>query len=355
MDHIEKILVIKLRAIGDVVLSTAVIPNLRRAFPRARIDFLTEREAVEVVQGIPGLDDVVILDRRRTQSLPWYKAARINIAFLRRLREAGYDLVFDLFGNPRSAFLCWISRARHRIGYDFRFRKWTYTVVTENRGDRVHEVEFNLDALAAFGIPVLERRPIFSVPDSARRFAQGFLENSGVSGECLVALNPTGGWWTKRWPLERFAALGDRLADEFGVQILCLWGPGEVEQAASVATSMRTPALVPPATSLKESAALLQRCRLLVSNDSGPMHIAAAVGTPTLGIFGPTVAAFQGPFGEGHAVVSKEGLECLGCNNLTCRIGTHDCMQGLSVEEVLTAATRLLATVRFDPNVKAQV
>jgi lipopolysaccharide heptosyltransferase II len=342
VDRIEKILIIKLRGIGDVVLSTAVIPNLRRAFPGADIHFLTEQESAEAVQGLSGIDDVLVFDRRWIQSLPWHRAAVANLRFLRRIRRQGYDLVFDLFGNPRSALFSWVSGARHRVGYDFRVRKWVYTVVARNRGDRVHEVEFNLDALAAVGVPIVERSPSFPLDAAARRFAENFLARELEGGEPLIALNPSGGWWTKRWPLERFAALGDRLAEELGARILVLWGPGELEEARSVAQAMANPPLLPPATTLKQLAALLERCQLVISNDSGPMHIAAAVGTPTLGIFGPTVPALQGPYGDGHAVVSKEGLDCLGCNGLTCRIGTHDCMRNLNVEEVFTAAAALV-------------
>lgn len=352
MDHIENILVIKLRAMGDVVLSTAVLPNLRRAFPNAKIDFLTERESADAVLGNPYLDNVVVFDRRRLQALPRLRAVGETLRFLRRLRQAGYDLVIDLFGNPRSAFLCLVSGARQRVGYDFRVRKWAYSVVVENRGDRVHEVEFNLDALAVLAIPIHDRQPLFPIDPAARRFASELLKEHGT-GEPLVALNPAGGWWTKRWPLDRFAALGDRLVGEVGARILILWGPGERGDAMTVAQTMHHPALIPPETTLKQLGALLERCHLLVSNDSGPMHIAAAVGTPTLGIFGPTNPALQGPYGEQHAVVTKSGLDCLGCNGLSCRIGTHECMQELSVDEVYVAAAVHLQqslAVRQSPN-----
>lgn len=342
MDGIEKILIIKLRAIGDVVLSTAVLPNLRRAFPNAKIDFLTESESAEAVQGIPEIDNVLVFDRRRIQSLCWRRAAMANARFLGQIRRQGYDLVFDLFGNPRSALFCWISGARRRVGYNFRVRRWAYNVVIENRGGRVHEVEFNLDALAAVDVPIVERRPFFPLDAAARRFAEEFFETQAAGQGLLVALNPSGGWWTKRWPLARFAALGDRLAEELGGRIVILWGPGEREGAQAVAGLMTQPALLPPATTLKQMAALLERCHLMVSNDSGPMHIAAAVGTPTLGIFGPTVPELQGPYGDRHAVVTRKELECLGCNGLTCRIGSHDCMQELSVAEVFDAAAALL-------------
>jgi len=347
VDGTEKILIIKLRAIGDVVLSTAVIPNLRRAYPHSQIDFLTERPCAGAVLGLPDIHEVFILDRRRIQSLPWRRAAAAHFHFLRRLRQAHYDLVFDLFGNPRSALLTLVSGARRRVGYDFRLRKWAYTVVAENRGDRVHEVDFNLDALTAAGIPVIDRRPCFPVGAEARRFAADFFGSMATEEHGpLVALNPAGGWWTKRWPLQKFAALGDRLAEAFGARILVLWGPGEHQDARHVASRMAQRPILPPATSLKQLAALLERCDLVVSNDSGPMHIAAAVGTPTVGIFGPTVPALQGPFGRGHAVVTKKGLPCLGCNGLTCRIGSHDCMQKLSVDEVFEVAVSVLNPCR---------
>jgi predicted lipopolysaccharide heptosyltransferase III len=338
MKGIEKILIIKLRAIGDVVLAIPVISNVRKAFPEATIDFLTERPATHVVLEHPDLDSVLILDKNY---LP-VKRLTEYIKFVSSLKRTKYDLVFDLFGNPRSAFLSYFTGAKYRVGYNFRLRKLFYTHVTENRGDQVHEVEFNLDALRRLGIAIVEKQLYFPVNDSAREYISHFWIDHELEDRFVVAINASGGWSTKRWPLEYFAQLGDKITNTYGATILLIWGPGERQQADQIAALMKTPAVLAPATNLKQLAALLERCGLMVTNDSGPMHIAAAVGTPVVAMFGPTNPKCQGPYGSMHEVVVKAGLWCLGCNGVTCKIGTNECMVDLSVDTVMKAIEKAM-------------
>jgi len=329
LKDVHRILVIKLRAIGDVVLETAVLPNLRSAFPRARIVFLTGPPAAEVVIGNPCIDAVMIAPRSGGWKKDW--------AFLRLLRAQGFDLVFDLFGNPRSALMTLVSGARYRIGYAFRGRKYAYNLRVPPRGHLVHEVEFNLDSLRAIGVPILERRIHFPLDESSRQFAAAFFWEQKLQDALVVAVNASGGWITKRWPLGNFAKLADRLVRDYGAKVLLSWGPGEREDIEQLRSLMIEEAVVIPPTSLKQLAAILERCDLVVSNDSGPMHIAAAVGTPVVGIYGPTNPWLQGPVGEGHHIVRKESLACLICNRVQCPYSHLACMNTLTVEEVFAA------------------
>ena len=321
----KKILVIKLRAIGDVILATPVVENLRQAFPQAQIDFLTEKMCAPIVAGHPALHEVLILDRKQVGA---------SRRLIHQIRQRRYDLVFDLFGNPRSAVLTLLSGAPQRVGFRFRVRQYAYNVKVEPRGDRVHEVEFNLDALRTLQIPIVTRQLLVAVDEASENFATQFWRENGLENRLVVGLNASGGWYTKRWPLEFFAQLGDRVQRELNAVILLLWGPGEYEDVTAIAQTMRGSAVLAPATNLKQLAALLSRLNLLVSNDSGPLHLAAAMGTHVVGIYGPTRPDLQGPWGEGHEVISKTGLPCLGCNGVTCRIVTHDCMKQLEVEKV---------------------
>jgi lipopolysaccharide heptosyltransferase II len=334
MQSFQKILVIKLRAIGDVILATPVLENLRQAFPQAQIDFLTEKPCVPIVEGHPAIHEVLVLDRRQ-------KGASRKL--VRQVRERRYDAVFDLFGNPRSAVLTWLSGAPTRAGFRFRGRKYAYNIKVEPRGDRVHEVEFNLDALRALQIPIVTRQLRVAVDAESENFAAQFWRESDLENRLVIGLNASGGWYTKRWPLESFAQLGDRLRRELNAVVLLLWGPGELDDVKNISQIMREPSLPAPATNLKQLAALLSRLTLLVSNDSGPLHLAAAMNTPVVGIYGPTRPDLQGPWGEGHETVVKAGLPCLGCNGVTCKIVTHDCMKKLEVEMVWEAVRRCFA------------
>jgi lipopolysaccharide heptosyltransferase II len=330
-DGIKKILVIKLRAIGDVLLSTIVLKNLRHHFPDAQIDFLTEPASREVLEGNTTVDNVVIFDRANDRP----------VAFLWCLRSRHYDLVIDLFGNPRTALMTCFSGARHRVGYAFRGRRYAYNVLVRPRGGEVHNTEFNLDALRAIGIEIVDYEIAFWFSKEEEDYAEDFVRQNRLSGELVVALNPSGSWYTKRWGSKKFAMLGDQLVEEDKAKVLLLWGPGELEDARRIQGMMRFPAIISPKTSLKQLAALLKRCSLLVSNDAGPMHLAAILGVPTLGIYGPTNPHFQGPVGKKTSWVRLEGLECLGCNLTSCAIG-HVCMEQLSVDSVMEAVHRML-------------
>lgn len=316
---VRSILVIKPRAIGDVLLSTVVLPNLRRAFPDARLSFLTEQAAREIVLENAFVDEPIIFHPKKDRFL----------SLLRRLRASRFDLVFDLFCNPRSAQMTFATRAPVRVGYPFRGRAWAYNVHVETRADRVHNTEFNLDALAALDIPITARHLCFPLPEARLERMAGTLARYRVLPGPLIALNPSGTWESKRWGLASFAALGDLLVERLEANIVLLWGPGEEEDVETIRRMMRHPAQAAPPTGIGELGALLSLCDYTISNDSGPMHISAATGTPTLGIFGPTNPLLQGPFGTGHRWVRLEGLDCLGCNLTRCEIG-NICMRDLA-------------------------
>ncbi len=328
---VKKILVIKLRAIGDVLLSTVVTKNLRLAFPEAEIDFLAERPSRDVVSGNPFLNDTVVYD----------KATMSGLALIRMVRRRSYDLVIDLFGNPRTALVTRASGARYRVGFDFRWRRYAYNVVARPRGSEVHNTQFNLDALAALGVDIQDRNLYFPLASEDKAFAEQTVLRAGLMDALLVGVNAGGGWYTKRWGLDKYAELCDRLHERYGARAMLTWGPGQRQDVEKIESMTKGTAFIPPATTLRQLGGLLQRCAFVISNDSGPMHIAAAVGVPVLGIFGPTNPALQGPYGSMHHTVRKENLDCLGCNLTKCPIG-HPCMLELSVDSVMIGVERLL-------------
>ena len=335
LSDIHKILVIKLRAIGDVVMSTVVLDNLREAFPKARIDFLTEFESKDILLGNPVLNQVIVFDRRKAERLPAFKRSGETRRLLSTVRNQRYDLVFDFFGNPRSAWLTWISGARYRVGYNYRLRRRAYNVVVPSRADSIHEVDWHLDALQAVDVPVVARNLNVYVGQGSRNFADSFWQKEGLDNRHVIAINFSGGWATKRWPLAHFAHLIDLLNYAHNAKLLIVWGPEEKESAMSLQQMATTPALLIPETNLTQLAAILAKVDMMVTTDSGPMHIAAAMGKPCVAIFGPTNPKMQGPYGKGHEIITKNELACLGCNRLDC---SHvSCMASLTVKEVNAA------------------
>ncbi len=157
----------------------------------------------------------------------------------------------------------------------------------------------------------------------------------------VVGLNPSGGWSTKRWGLEHYAKLGDLISERYKASIILLWGPGEDADAEFIQRHMKAKAHLIPRTTLSQLGAIIGRCSFIVSNDSGPMHIAAALNVPTLGIFGPTNPFQQGPYGKNHRWVRKDDLDCLECALTKCPIG-NICMTTLEVESVMNAFDLLI-------------
>jgi lipopolysaccharide heptosyltransferase II len=330
-EKIQKILVIKLRAIGDVLLSTPVLKNLRHNFPNSKIDFLTEPPAKEIIDGNPFIDELIIFERENN-----------SLKKFLSLRKRKYDLVFDLFCNPRSALITFATGARYRVGYAFRGRGYAYNIKLKPRKEVHHNVEFNLDTLRALGLEIVDKKIYMPLSYESEIFAQEFWDEQNLNDKLVIALNPAGTWETKRWGLEKFASLGDMLAKNFGAKILVLWGnEKELDDARKIFSLMKTKPIIPPRTNLKQLASILKRCCFMISNDSGPMHIATAVGTPTLGIYGPTNPYAQGPYGEKHHWVRKEDLDCIACNLTKCSIG-NICMRDLSVEAVYDAFIKLV-------------
>lgn len=329
--QVQKILVIKLRAVGDVLLSTIVTKNLRLAFPSSRIEYLTEPPSVDLLKTNPFIDDVMVYDRSRMSGL----------GLIQRVRGKEFDLVIDLFGNPRTALITRLSGARYRVGFRFRGRSYAYNIPVPPRGGDVHNTQFNLDAIEAIGVDIQDRNIYFHVTPNDDEVVGAVLKSEGLDGKFIAGINAGGGWYTKRWVLERFARLADLLIEQYKASVILLWGPGQKSDVESIQSMMKHKAFIPPETTLLQLGALLKRCSILISNDSGPMHIAAAVGTPVVGIYGPTNPILQGPYGSRHVVVRNETLECLGCNFTRCPIG-HPCMRELSVDDVLNGVKRLL-------------
>lgn len=325
------LLIIKPRAIGDVLLATPVIENLKSLFPHITIDFLCENFTADVVRGNHFLRDVLPFDKNQTYTL----------SIINRIRRNKYDIVIDLFGNPRTALFTRWSGAPTRIGFRFRGRSYAYTDCVTPRGGEVHNVDFNLDVLRHFDLTINSKNPVFPLSKNDAIVAERFLADNNLSGKSIIGINASGGWYTKKWRLDSFAKVIDRISASGRYEFVLFWGPGEFDDAAAIQKNAKAKTYLIPKTTLKEMGALLQRCTYVISNDSGPMHIAASLNVPTLGIFGPTDPHLQGPYGEQHSWVRNEQLDCLECNLTKCPIG-NICMTDLSVEVVYDAFQKLI-------------
>ncbi len=352
------ILIVKTSAIGDVTHTLPALHALRAHFPAARIDWLVEAEAADIVRGHPALDRVLVSERRQWIAA-WRNGRRLAalqgfFRLVRELRAVSYDLLFDFQNLLKSSVFVALARARRKVGFGRGMEHAEMSHLFLNQripavSMDMHAVERELYLLRAAGVPVPEVRFHLPITRAHHRRAADILAASGTANgtasgtakpKGLLALNPMTTWPSKHWPLDRFAVLADRLVAD-GWKVVFTGGPADRRAIAGICSAMRQPAAnIAGQTGLMELAAVYQRARLLVTTDTGPMHLAAAAGTPVVALFGPTAPWRTGPYGKGHRVV-RLVLPCNPCYKRACPLGTHACMEQLTVEMVEEAVREL--------------
>ncbi len=338
----NRILVVRLDRVGDVILSTPVPDALRQSYPQVFIAMLVRPACQEVVQGHPSVDSVIVYDKEQA-----HKSVPNTIRFALQLRALRFDTAIVLHPSHRSHWIPWLAQIPVRIGYA-RKGGWllTHRMPHRKQEGRMHETLYTLELLKPLGISTTALRPRIAIlPQAESRIVSILREASVDSTDRLVAIHPSASCVSKRWMPERFAQVADRLIIEEKVRICLVAGSEDARYAHAVAARMRFSVLnFAGRLRMSELAALLKRCRLLISNDSGPVHVAAAVGIPVVDIFGRNQSGLSptrwGPWGEGHVILHKE-VGCVRCLAHACDIGFL-CLTSLSVDEVYQAARSVL-------------
>jgi heptosyltransferase I len=313
------IAIVKLSSLGDVIHALPIAHALRRAFPDGRLTWLVEARESAVLRDHPDLDALVPVDTRRwrrmLRSPRGVIAVTQEVGRLRaRLRRDRFDVVLDLQGLLKSGLMTAATRAPLRIGFvASRCREPINALFTNRRvtppATARHVVEQYAALLGPLGVRV--DAPTFNLPPraAAEVSMDEFFAAWGLKPrDRVVALNPGAARAEKRWPVRHFRTLADRLSVEAGARILVAWGPDELPAARAIQSGLGARALLAPPTDLDELAALFRRCALVVAADTGPLHLAAALGTPAIGLYGPTRAERNGPYGAtGRAIQSQDG------------------------------------------------
>ncbi|RMD48371.1 MAG: glycosyltransferase family 9 protein, partial [Ignavibacteria bacterium] len=318
-DKIKKILVLKLRGIGDVVLATSAIKNLSDYFTNASIDIVTERPSDQLLKELPFINEVIHFNRKSTKE-------RIKLAFA--LRKNRYDFVVDFFSNPSTAQLTAFSRAKFRAGFPYKGRKYAYNLFGPEERGKYHAAELHHKFLELLNIPVNSRDLMIGLKDEDNSFAKEIISQNIQSNKRILGISPSGGWDSKKCEPEKFAEFAEVILNNLDWSAIILWGPGDFEDAVKIKNILGDKAFLAPNTTISQMAALLKNCDAIIANDSGPMHIATAVGTPVLSIHGPTSPTLQGPYGNKHSYVRLEELDCIECNLLVCN-RKHECFMNL--------------------------
>ncbi|MBW8866921.1 MAG: glycosyltransferase family 9 protein [Acidobacteria bacterium] len=353
---LQRILLVRLREIGDVVFTTPAIAALRTRFPAAHLTYIVEPAAAPIVAGNPHLNDIIVAPRTRG-----IRGSISDIALGRRLRAQRYDLAIDFHGGPRASLLTWLSSAPMRIGYEIAGRAWMYTHrVARPRALRPrHSVENQWDLLAPLDIaapdPVQFPMAMPLDPECAARVTDR-LSRAGVSEhDRLVVIHVSAGNPFRRWPAAHFVDLIAALAEgDERRRIVVTSGPSEQDAAARVIAgararlgSARAEQVVSCGEfSLAELRALVDRAVLYVGGDSGPLHVAATTTVPIVGLYGPTLPARSAPWRDPRYVsesVDAGDLPCRPCDQRACAPGDFRCLTKIEPAQVLAAARRALA------------
>jgi len=335
------ILIVKLSAIGDVIHTLPSLAALRRCYPQAHISWVVEEAASDLLADHPMLDRMLVSRRKR-----WLRDLREgrNRAsvlreireFLRALRDRPYDLVIDFHGLFKSAALVWLSRGKRRLGYDS-LQEGSGLVLNERIPEDMgkHAVDRYLDFVRHLGCEAGKPEFPLGLTEAHLRKVHALLSEKGIDDVMdFVAVSPVAYWETKLWDEAKFAAVCNRIVRELGLPVVFTGErpEGPIERIRSL---MRVPsASVAGQTSLRELAALYRRASALLTTDSGPMHLAAAVEAPVVALFGPTSPERTGPYGEGHSVI-RRGMNCSPCFRKACE--TRKCMKMIGIDEVYEA------------------
>ena len=353
-----KILLIRLRLIGDVVFTTPLIGALKRTYPNAHLSYLVERDAAPVVAGNPHVDDLIVIGKSRG-----WRRVRDDARLAMRLRRERFDLVLDLHGGPRSALLTFATGAPRRIGYDIKGRRGLYThrVHRPSGLHPRHSVVNQWDLLTAIDawpepLPDPARDPVFMPANpAATRQTDARLATAGVTpADTLIVVHVSAGNPFRRWPEGAFVdlvtALAARTADR---RIVLSSGPSDRAAAARIAQAARQQLGSAAAhrivdcgeLNLVELRAVIARSRLFVCGDTGPLHIAATTATPIVGLYGPTLAERSAPWRDPHLATASlfvEGLPCRPCDQRVCAPGDFRCLTSLPADAVIAAAEQTL-------------
>jgi len=355
VEEFKKIAIVKLSALGDIVHALPVASALRERYPHAHLAWIVERKGRAILEGNPDLDEIITFDKARwIRELP-YPHRTLSVIweighFAYLLRTANFDLAIDLQGLMKSGILTWLTGASVRIGFssdccrEAANARFTTYHVTPLEGD-VHIVDKNLSLVRGLGINTRLKQFNIHIPESDRVYVHDFLHKQQVAEDTpLVVINPGAGWETKCWGEDNFASLADMITSEVGGLVIFLWSPSELPLVKSIQRKMHHPSLRACPTNLKQSMALMQRAHLFIAGDTGPLHMAAALDIPCIGIFGPTSPERNGPYGKTHRVVQTD-VPCRGCYQRFCT--SKKCMESIQADRILKTMWEMLPNIGF--------
>ncbi|MBI4707420.1 MAG: lipopolysaccharide heptosyltransferase II [Candidatus Omnitrophica bacterium] len=329
----SRIIIFNVNWLGDVLFSTAAIRNIRRNFPDSYIACVIPSRCHHILKGNPHLDEIIIFDEKDKRS-----GVIEKINFIRSLKEKKFDMAFLLHRSFTRALICRLAGIPVRHGYFTKKRGFLLSKkIPLPKKDSLHRIDFYLNLIKGAGFKVGDRFLEFFLEDSDVKFVDDFLKKNSIGqDDFTVVLNPGGNWMLKRWPKEYWAELADRLIGGFGAKVIITGSPADMPLVAAIKKLMKNaPVITCGVFNIKHLGALCRKAKVFVTADTGPLHIANAVGAKKIiALFGPTSVQVTGPYPLDNVVVLQKDVGCIiPCYQVNCK--DNRCMKAILPREVI--------------------
>lgn len=334
----KKILIFNVNWLGDVLFSTAVIRNIRKHYPESFIACVIPPRCYPVLKGNPHLDEVIIFDEKDR-----HKGILPLLNFVRALRAKKFDLAFILHRSFSRALICRLAGIPERIGHYTRKRAFLLTKkIIPPKKDSLHRIDYYLDIIEKAGLKAFDRHAEFFIGLEDEDFVEKFLDKNSVNkSDFIVAINPGGNWLPKRWPIDYWAQLADKLAEKFASKVVITGSRNDLSLGEHIRQRMsHKPVLACGVFNIKQLGALAKKADLFITADTGPLHIANSVGArKIIALFGPTSAAITGPYPLNNVIILQKDVGCkIPCYEVNCR--DNRCMKAITPSDVIEQVTK---------------
>jgi len=352
LKEIKKILIIRTDGLGDVVMSTPAFSALRDIFPQSNITLLAGSWSKNLVEAMPTFDRIIYFD------MPWIvKRQRKKLTklfkIIKKLRTENFDLIIDIRGDFRNNIFMYLCNGKYRVGFNITGCNFLLTHVVPI--DENHPVNASL-SLINFLKPENMKEYTLNlwITKEDRDFADLFLGENGINNNIVVIIHPGTKWYGRRWKAERYAKIADSLIEKYSAKVILAGSSSELELIRNIANLMkRAPIKAAGKTSLRQFLALLKKSDLFIGLDSGPMHMAAAMGVKVVALFGPARTDAVGPWGNGHIVVThQKDFTCSPCAQTVCKRPDNSCMDAIKVDEVWEVVEQQIDRVFIERNLR---
>jgi lipopolysaccharide heptosyltransferase II len=333
----KRILIVNVNWLGDTLFATPFIRAVREKYPKAYMAILTHPRCYEILEGNPNINEIIIYDEKKQ-----HKNILRRFSIIAYLRSKNFDAAFILKKSLTRTLLLLFSKIPVRVGYRSRRAGFLLTKRVDIPHEELHKVEYFLNLARSVGIETKNKNYEISISNNDMKKGEKILKDAGIKDKGFVALNAGGNWDPKRWPAENFAKLGDCVFEKLRMSIVLTGAEKDIILAKTISGLMKhKPFILCGKTDLKTLGAIFKKAICVISNDSGPMHLAASVRANVVAIFGPTSPKITGPYGDGKYKILHKDIGCkIPCYDSKCK--DNRCMKAVTVEDVLGALNELI-------------